>query len=84
MDPLNRNTAHASYGPVRFQNIGYERSPSPSGSFEPILTNQSRLAKNKTEVSVGLENMSAEEEDHEKDIEIERLPSGWVRDRPSR
>lgn len=81
MDSLHGTTAHASYGPVQFQNIGYERSPSPSGSDDPILNNQGRGVKNKTEVSVGLQELMSDQDDHEKDMEIERLPPGWVRDR---
>ena len=82
MDSLGPST-YAQHGNAQnfgyVHNLGYERAPSPNGSVDPILMNQGPLGKNKTSVSVGLDEMSAE--DHEKQDEVSPLPPGWVRHR---
>ena len=72
MDPSQRR---ASVPPHGF--TGYERPPSPTGSIDPILSGQGHLGKSKAEVSVGLQDMMAE--DREKQDDVGPLPTGWVR-----
>lgn len=63
------------HGPV--PPYGYERPSSPSGSIDPILNGGSSgsTGRNKTEVSVGLQ--EALNGDSEKEDEISPLPSEW-------
>ena len=65
------------HGSMRMQNFGYERPPSPNGSMDPILSGHIPGGKHKAEVSVGLQEMLAE--DPEKQDDVAPLPPGWVR-----
>lgn len=78
MDTLDPR-AMARQGPL--PNYGYERPPSPTSSIDPILngTSKGSSSGNKTEVSVGMHEMLADE--HEKDDEITPLPPGYLRHR---
>ena len=79
MDTLSSPTYDAQ-APVQ-QNYAFERSPSPNGSIDPILSGRSYIGKTKTEVSIGLQELPDEESDSSKQDEIAPLPPGWVRHR---
>ncbi len=61
------------------QHYAFERSPSPNGSIDPILSGRGYHGKTKTEVSVGLHDIPDEDSDTSKQDEIAALPPGWVR-----
>lgn len=54
-----------------FEAPGSERCPSPSGSIDPILSGRGNACKTKTEVSVGMQELS---EDDEKMDHVPGLP----------
>lgn len=73
MDTLGP-TGQVYAAPVQ-QSPGEDRPPSPAGSMDPMLSGQGRTGKHRTEISVGLHGILAEEEEEN----IPRLPPGWVR-----
>ena len=62
------------------ENSAYQRSPSPNGSVDPILTGRGYVGTTKTEVSVGqYEILDEGSEPSDKEREITPLPPSWVR-----
>lgn len=56
-------------------NLTYERPPSPNGSIDPILSGRGSVGKTKTEISVGMQELSAAEQ--EKRDEITAVSPSW-------
>ena len=79
MDTLDPRGA-VRQGPV--SPYGYERPPSPTSSIDPILNGGSKggVGRNKTEVSVGMQEVPSDEAEKEDEI-TPSPPPGWARHR---
>lgn len=56
-------------------NFTYERPSSPNGSIDPILSGRGSVGKTKTEITVGMQELSAVEQ--AKRDEITAIPQSW-------